>query len=102
MGWLWYRMLAHVDMRNLYKLQKDNHILGLINIVFEKDRPCRACQVGKQIGAHYHVKNIMTTTIQLEMLHIDLFGPVAYINIGSNKYGLVVVDDYFFYLSVFL
>jgi hypothetical protein len=23
-----------------------------------------------------------------------LFGPVAYISIGSNKYGLVIVDDY--------
>jgi hypothetical protein len=30
----------------------------------------------------------------LEMLHMDLFGPVAYINIDGNKYGLVIVDDY--------
>jgi hypothetical protein len=47
MGWLWHRKLAHVDMRNLHKLQKDGHILGLINIVFEKDSPCVACQAGK-------------------------------------------------------
>jgi transposase InsO family protein len=26
-------------------------------------------------------------------LHIDLFGPVAYISIGGNKYGFVIVDD---------
>jgi transposase InsO family protein len=25
---------------------------------------------------------------------MDLFGPVAYISIGGNKYGLVIVDDY--------
>jgi TRAP-type C4-dicarboxylate transport system substrate-binding protein len=25
---------------------------------------------------------------------MDLFGPIAYISIGSNKYGLVIVDDY--------
>jgi hypothetical protein len=36
----------------------------------------------------------MTTTRSLEMLHIDLFGPIAYISIGGNKYGLVIVDDY--------
>jgi transposase InsO family protein len=36
----------------------------------------------------------MTTTRALEMLHMDLFGPVAYISIGGNKYGLVIVDDY--------
>jgi hypothetical protein len=40
------------------------------------------------------VKNIMTTTRPLEMLHMDLFGPIAYISIGGNKYGLVIVDDY--------
>jgi hypothetical protein len=47
MGWLWHKRLAHVDMRNLHKLQKDGHILELINIVFEKDRPCGAYQAGK-------------------------------------------------------
>jgi hypothetical protein len=36
MGWLCHRRLAHVDMRNLHKLQKDGHILGLTNIVFKK------------------------------------------------------------------
>jgi hypothetical protein len=36
----------------------------------------------------------MTTTRPLEMLHMDLFGPIAYISIGGNKYGLVIVDDY--------
>jgi transposase InsO family protein len=36
----------------------------------------------------------MTTTRPLKMLHMDLFGPVAYISIDGNKYGLVIVDDY--------
>jgi transposase InsO family protein len=94
MCWLWHRRLAHVGMRNLHKLQKDGHILGLRNIVFEKDRPCGACQAGKQVGTHHHAKNIMTITRPLEMLHMDLFGPVAYISIDGNKYSLVIVDDY--------
>jgi transposase InsO family protein len=36
----------------------------------------------------------MTTTRPLEMLHIDLFGPINYNSIGGNKYGLVIIDDY--------
>jgi hypothetical protein len=28
------------------------------------------------------------------MLHMDLFGPVAYISIDGNKYSLIIVDDY--------
>jgi hypothetical protein len=101
MDWLWHRGLAHVGMRNLYKLQKEGHILGLMNVVFEKDRPCGACQAGKQVGAQHRAKNIITTTRLLKMLHMDLFGPVAYISIGSNKYGLVIVDDYSHFTWVF-
>jgi hypothetical protein len=62
MGWLWHRRLAHVDMRNLHKLQKEGNILKLMNVAFDKDRPCEACQVDKQVRAQYRVKNIMTTT----------------------------------------
>jgi hypothetical protein len=94
MGWLWHRRLVHVGMRNLHKLQKDGHIIELTNIVFEKDRPYDACQAGKQVASHHHAKNIMTTTRLLEMLHMDLFGAIAYISTGSNKYGLVIIDDY--------
>ena len=101
MGWLWHRRLAHVGMRNLAKLLKDNHILGLTNIQFEKDRICSACQAGKQVGVPHPPKSIMTTTQPLELIHMDLFGPVAYISIGGNKYGLVIVDDYFRFTWVF-
>jgi hypothetical protein len=94
MGWLWHRRLAHVGMRSLHKLQKHGYILGLMNIIFEKDRPCGVCQARKQVGAPHHARNIMTTIRPLEMLHMDLFGPIAYIYIGGNKYGLVIVDDY--------
>jgi hypothetical protein len=36
----------------------------------------------------------MTTTRLLKMLHVDLFGPVAYISIAGNKYDIIIVDDY--------
>jgi hypothetical protein len=35
------------------------------------------------------------------MLHMDLFGPIAYISIGGNKYDLVVIDDYSCFTWVF-
>jgi hypothetical protein len=33
-GWFWHRQLAHVGMRNLAKLLKDEHILRLTNVIF--------------------------------------------------------------------
>jgi transposase InsO family protein len=88
-------------MRNLHKLQKDDHIFRLTNIVFDKDRPCRTCQARKQVGVHHHAKNILITTRPLEMLYMDLFGPVAYISIDGNKYDLVIIDDYSHFTWVF-
>jgi hypothetical protein len=50
MGWLRHRRVAHVGMRNIRKLQKEGHILELMNVAFERDRPREACQAGKQVG----------------------------------------------------
>jgi transposase InsO family protein len=94
MGWLWHRRLAHVGMKNLHKLLKGDHVLGLTDVYFEKDRPYAACQVGKQVRSTHHNKNMMTTSRPLELLHMDLFGPVAYLNIRGSKYGLDIVDDF--------
>jgi transposase InsO family protein len=73
MGWLWHRRLAHVGMKNLHKLLKGEHVLGLANVSFEKDRPCAACQAGKQVGSTHH----------------------------RSKYGLVIVDDFSRFTWVF-
>ena len=51
-GWLWHHRLAHVGMRNLAKLQKDSHIIGLTNVVFEKDRVCGACKQESNMESH--------------------------------------------------
>jgi hypothetical protein len=101
MGWLWHRRLAHVGMKNLHKLLKGEHIVRLTNVHFEKDRVCSACQAGKQVGSHHPHKNIMTTDRPLKLLHMDLFGPIAYISIGGSKYCLVIVDDYSRFTWVF-
>jgi hypothetical protein len=91
MGWLWHHRLAHVGTKNLHKLLKGEHVLGLTNVFFEKDRPCAACQAGKQVGSAHHNKNVMTTSRPLELLHMDLFGPVAYLSIGGSKYVLLLM-----------
>jgi hypothetical protein len=88
-------------MKNLHKLLKGEHILGLTNVYFEKDKPCEACQVGKQVETSHHTKNVMPTSRPLELLHMDLFGSIAFISISGSKYGLVIVDDYTYFTLVF-
>jgi transposase InsO family protein len=40
-------------------------------------------------------------TRPLEILQMDLFGPITYISIHGNKYGLVIVDDYSHFTYLF-
>jgi transposase InsO family protein len=43
----------------------------------------------------------LSSSRPLKLLHMDLFGPIAYISIGGNKYGLVIVDDFSRFTWVF-
>jgi hypothetical protein len=88
-------------MENLHKLLKGEHVLGLTDVCFEKDIPCAACQTQKQVGSTHQSKNVMMTSRPLELLHMDLFGHVAYLNIEGSKYGLVIVDDFSYFTWVF-
>jgi hypothetical protein len=74
-GWLWHRRLGHVNMRTLQSLHKGNHILGLTNLTFVKDRVCRACIEGKMHELPHPSKTIISSKRVLELLHMDLFGP---------------------------
>ena len=42
----------------------------------------------------FKAKDIVFTSRPLELLHIDLFGPVSTASLYGSKYGLVIVDDY--------
>jgi hypothetical protein len=91
MGWLWHHRLAHVGMKNLHKLLKGEQVLGLNDVYFEKDGPCAACQTEKHVGTTHPSKNVMTTSRPLELLQMDLFGPVAYLSIGRVSMVLLLL-----------
>jgi transposase InsO family protein len=53
------------------------------------------------VGSNHQSKNVMSTSRPLELLHMDLFGPIAYLSIGGSKYGLVIVADFSHFTWVF-
>ena len=101
LGWLWHRRLAHVGISSLKNLMKNELVRGLRDVKFEKDRLCSACQASKQVANTHPTKAYMSTTRLLELLHMDLFGPITYKSLGGNLYCLVIVDDYSRYTWVF-
>jgi hypothetical protein len=100
-GWLWHRHLGHVGMRNLQNLLKVEHVEGITNVNFSKDRPCSSCIAGKMHEKNHPKKTIITSTRPFQLIHLDLFGPPTYDSLGVKKYCLVIVDDYTRYCWVF-
>jgi len=74
-SWLWHRRIAHIHMNHLNKLVSNELVHGLPKLKFEKKDVCEACQKGKQTRKSFNLKNCVSTSKPLELLHMDLFGP---------------------------
>ena len=92
--WVWHRELGHVTMRRISQLNKLNLVRGLPNLKFSSDSIYEAYHKGKFSKTSFKVKNVISTSRPLELLHIDLFGPVKTASVNGKKYGLVIIDDY--------
>ena len=75
-------------MKTLSKLVKNDLVIGLPKLNFNKDKICDACQFGKQVRSSFKPKNLVSTYKPLELLHIDLFGSMDVISMG------IIVDNY--------
>ena len=93
-SWLWHRRLGHSSMKTLSKLVKNDIVIGLLKLIFNKNKICNTCQFGKQARTSFKSTNLVSTFRPLELLHIDLFGPVDVLSMGDKSYGFVIVDDY--------
>jgi hypothetical protein len=91
---MWHRRLRHANWRLFSKLSKLQLVKGLPDIDYHSDALCGACQNGKIVKSSFRTKDIVSTSSPLELLHIDLFGPVSTVSLYRSKYGLVIVDDY--------
>ena len=93
-SWLWHKKLSHLNFRALNLLVKKNLVRGLPKAEFTKDGLCDACQKGKQRKASFKSKTESSIDEPLQLLHMDLFGPVNIMSISKKKYCLVIVDDF--------
>ncbi|GJS16629.1 retrovirus-related pol polyprotein from transposon TNT 1-94 [Tanacetum coccineum] len=61
---------------------------------YGKDHLCSACERGKSKKASHPPKVIPSDYSKLELLHMDLCGPMRVASVNGKKYILVIVDDF--------
>ncbi|KAJ9561594.1 hypothetical protein OSB04_006754 [Centaurea solstitialis] len=100
-NWLWHKRLSHLNFKTLNQLCINNLVIGLPDFRYTKVSLCSACEKGKQTRASFKSKQISSINSPLQLLHMDLFGPVNVQSIAGKKYTLVIVDEYSRYTWVF-
>nr|GEV22050.1 retrovirus-related Pol polyprotein from transposon TNT 1-94 [Tanacetum cinerariifolium] len=58
------------------------------------DHLCSSCELGKAKQKSFQTKTTPSSKRRLQLLHMDLCGPMRVASINGKKYVLVIVDDY--------
>ncbi|KAG9451567.1 hypothetical protein H6P81_011532 [Aristolochia fimbriata] len=90
---LWHKRVGHLHSRGILKLLKYGAVRGLPAISSKTEAVCKGCMAGKQHRTPHSAVKMITTQRPLELLHIDLMGPVQTESIAGKRYVLVCVDD---------
>nr|GEY81099.1 hypothetical protein [Tanacetum cinerariifolium] len=93
-AWLWHRRLSHLNFDTINLLSKNDIVIGLPKLKFVKDHLCSSCELGKAKRNPFQTKTTPSSKKRLQLLHMDLCGPMRVESINGKKYVLVIVDDY--------
>ncbi|KAJ9543964.1 hypothetical protein OSB04_023671 [Centaurea solstitialis] len=91
---LWHRRLSHLNYATINQLAKARLVTGLPSLRFTKEQLCSACEMGKIKKSSHKLKVEHNTSKPLQLLHMDLCGPMRVQSINGKKYVLVIVDDF--------
>ncbi|GKC06274.1 retrovirus-related pol polyprotein from transposon TNT 1-94 [Tanacetum coccineum] len=93
-AWLWHRRLSHLNFDTINLLLKYDIVTGLPKLKFIKDHLCSSCELGKAKQKSFHTKTTPSSKRRLQILYMDLCGPIRVESINGKKYVLVIVDDF--------
>nr|GEU51503.1 hypothetical protein [Tanacetum cinerariifolium] len=93
-AWLWHQRLSHLNFDYINLLLKKDIVIGLPKLKYVKDQLCSSCKLSKAKRSSFKPKAVSSSKGRLNLLHIDLCGPMRVASINGKKYILVIVDDY--------
>nr|GEU57406.1 hypothetical protein [Tanacetum cinerariifolium] len=93
-AWLWHHRLSHLNFDTINLLLKNDIMIGLPKLKFVKDHLCSSCELRKSKRKSFQTKTTPSSKRRLQLLHMDLCGPMRVESINGKKYVLVIVDDY--------
>ncbi|GJV05882.1 hypothetical protein Tco_1343538 [Tanacetum coccineum] len=83
--------LSHLNFGTINDLTRLDLVDGLPKFKYGKDHLCSACERGKSKKASHPLKLVPSDHSKLELLHMDLCGPMRVASINGKKYILMTV-----------
>ncbi|GJU33855.1 hypothetical protein Tco_1182209 [Tanacetum coccineum] len=83
------KRLSHLNFGTIKDLTRLDLVDGLLNFKYGKDHLCSACERRKGKKASHPLK--LVPSDHVELLHMDLCGPMRDASINGKKYILVIV-----------
>ena len=90
---LWHRRLGHLSQKNMRKLTITHAIRDDPDLKREREYDCSACSKGKYVRKQYKTKEFSSEAV-LDIVHIDLCGPMRTKGLKGERYFVLFVDDY--------
>ncbi|GKD34129.1 retrovirus-related pol polyprotein from transposon TNT 1-94, partial [Tanacetum coccineum] len=56
LNWLWHKKLAHLNLKTINELAKQNLVIRIPSLVYSKDKLCSSCEKGKHHRASFKTK----------------------------------------------
>jgi hypothetical protein len=104
---MWHQRFGHISSHNLERLRRENMVEGMklppgdLSKCIGNHGRCDACLSGKQIASPFKSTN-NTCARPLEVVHMDLMGPIDPETENGEKYALVILDEFTEYSLVVL
>ena len=91
--WLWHSRFGHLNFHTLQEMSRKNSVEGLPSFVIPR-KICRSCVAGKHHRTSFPKKSPFRATEPLELIHIDICGPITPTTLGGSRYFLLIIDDF--------
>ncbi|GFT99631.1 retrovirus-related Pol polyprotein from transposon TNT 1-94 [Trichonephila clavipes] len=98
---IWHQRFCHVNNDYLVKTSKNDSVKGLPRLTDNGKTHCIPCKLAKSKRVSFKKTGAVRSKRPLELLHMDLCGPMPTESQGGNKYFLSIIDYYSRKVTVF-
>ena len=92
-SWLWHKKYGHLNFQSLRSLHQKNMVYSLPAIQ-DKKETCEGCVLRKQHQEVFSKEHAWRAKVSLELVHIDICGPMKTPSHTGNIYFITFIDNY--------